>query len=232
MRIALCDDRAEDLRQLNYLIGARHFTTAFPSGETLLVSLEEFHERYDLYLLDIFMEGISGLELARQIRRLDADALICFISTSEEFYREAYDLYAFQYLIKPVSAQQIQELLERAENRIQLQRQQQIVLEPRGTSVVIPYHKLIFVTSRGHTLQFQCLNKTVYSIREKLSVVAQQLDPQIFFRCHQSYLVNLYLIERMDQDEFVCGEYRIPISRGYLSSARRLYHEVIFRNLK
>ena len=99
MQIALCDDQAEDLKQLTYLIGTQHFTTAFSSGEALLVSMEEFHERYDLYLLDIFMEGISGLELARQIRRLDPDALLCFVSTSDDFYREAYNLYIFQYLL-------------------------------------------------------------------------------------------------------------------------------------
>lgn len=106
------------------------------------------------------------------------------------------------------------------------------MLDSRGKSIVIPYHKLIFVTSRGHTLLFQCQNKVLYTIREKLSVIADQLDPHIFFRCHQSYLVNLYLIDSLDQDEFLCGEYHIPISRGYLSEARRLYHEVIFRNLK
>ena len=50
MQIALCDDQAEDLKQLTYLIGTQHFTTAFSSGEALLVSMEEFHERSgDLY---------------------------------------------------------------------------------------------------------------------------------------------------------------------------------------
>ena len=176
MQIALCDDQAEDLKQLTYLIGTQHFTTAFSSGEALLVSMEEFHERYDLYLLDIFMEGISGLELARQIRRLDPDALLCFVSTSDDFYREAYNLYIFQYLVKPISQTQIHDLLQRAQMQIQLQRQQQIVLETRGKSVVVPYHKLIFVTSRGHTLLFQCQNKVMYSIREKLSVFGDDYD--------------------------------------------------------
>ena len=66
------------------------------------------------------MEGISGLELARQIRRLDPDALLCFVSTSDDFYREAYNLYIFQYLVKPISQTQIHELLQRAQMQIQL----------------------------------------------------------------------------------------------------------------
>ena len=54
---------------------------------------------FDLFFLDIFMEGIIGIETAKRIRIINPNALLIFVSSSNDFYRESYDLYAFNYLI-------------------------------------------------------------------------------------------------------------------------------------
>lgn len=78
--------------------------------------MEEKNKQYDLYLLDIFMEeSMNGIELAEKLRRMQEEALICFVSTSDDFYREAYDLYAVQYLIKPVGEESVKKLLRKAQ---------------------------------------------------------------------------------------------------------------------
>lgn len=64
-------------------------------------------KRFDLYFLDIFMDGVSGIDTARQIRSNDYNALIVFASTSDDFYRESYDLFAFHYLIKPITSDKL-----------------------------------------------------------------------------------------------------------------------------
>ena len=75
MRIAVCDDCMEDALSLKKYLGWQ----------------------------EVFMEeSMNGIELAKELRRLQEEAVICFVSASDDFYREAYDLYAFQYLIKPV----------------------------------------------------------------------------------------------------------------------------------
>lgn len=102
MRIAVCDDCMEDALSLKkYLSGQE--VGIYSDTESLLADVENKRRRYDLYLLDIFLrESMNGIELAERLRRAQEEALICFISSSGDFYREAYDLYAFQYLIKPV----------------------------------------------------------------------------------------------------------------------------------
>ncbi len=102
MRIAVCDDCREDALLLKeYLAG--HEISVYADAESLLTDVEENNKQFDLYLLDIFMEeSMNGIELAKRLRRGQEEALLCFVSTSDDFYREAYDLYAVQYLIKPV----------------------------------------------------------------------------------------------------------------------------------
>lgn len=98
MRIAVCDDCAEDALFLERCL-AGHEVSVYFGADSLLADLHDKNTRYDLYLLDIFMENsMNGIELAEQLRRLQDEAVICFISTSDAFYREAYDLYAISLI--------------------------------------------------------------------------------------------------------------------------------------
>ena len=96
MRIAICDDNREDVLSLRKLLEG-HEVRIFSEAAGLLSDLKKGGIQYDLYLLDIFMgESMNGIELAEKLRSRQEDAIFCFISTSDNFYREAYDLYAVQ----------------------------------------------------------------------------------------------------------------------------------------
>lgn len=90
MHIAICEDNEKDARRLTQMIGIAHTFELYASGEKLLLDMEDLSKRFDLYLLDIFLEnGENGIRLAGSIRSIDAESLICFISTSDDFYRQA-----------------------------------------------------------------------------------------------------------------------------------------------
>ena len=94
MKIAVCDDCMKDALYLKGFLGG-HEVRVYSDACNLFADMEDKKERYDLYLLDIYMEGpIDGIELAKKIRIWQEEAAICFVSTSNDFYREAYDLYA------------------------------------------------------------------------------------------------------------------------------------------
>lgn len=94
MKIAICDDCREDAMRLKALLSENHDVVLYSNASQLLNSVRNQKEQYDLYLIDIYLDTISGLELAERLRNEEENAALCFISSSDAFYREAYDLYA------------------------------------------------------------------------------------------------------------------------------------------
>ena len=115
MRIAVCDDCMEDALHLRNILRGQE-VSIYSDARSLLADVEERNRRYDLYFLDIFMEeSMDGIGLAKKLRMGQEEAVICFVSTSDDFYREAYDLYAVQYLIKPIKEESVKELLQKVQ---------------------------------------------------------------------------------------------------------------------
>lgn len=229
MHIAICDDNRADAQRLMTLLAGAHTAACFPSAEALLLELDA-GKRFDLYLLDIFMAGMDGLELGRQLRALDEDALLCFVTTSADFYPESYRLYAFQYLVKPVAEADFAELLRRASARLERDRARRVTLVWRGRTQAVPYGRILFVTSRGHAVYVQCRDGRIEQGSGRLEELAEQLDGDVFVRCHQSYIVNLYNVDALDGDDFVCGGQRVPISRRYAGVKDR-YRALLFEEM-
>lgn len=230
MDIAICDDQKSDIAVLLQTLVHNHRISYYTSAEALLIDLEESKKHFDLYFLDIYMDGMDGITLARHIRALYEDALLCFISTSSDFYREAYDLYAFQYLIKPVTSEKLCELIQKAAQVLGRTKLQTIPVDIHGRIISVPYGDILFIYSQNHYLFYQCKNGVLYQSRGKLDALFEQLHPGTFCRCHQSYIVNLYNITELDGNEFICENYRVPISRRY-AGCREQYRITLFENL-
>lgn len=121
IHIAVCEDNAADLAHLRSLLCQTKILcdiTEYTSAEPLLLDLENRQKHFDLFLLDILLPGRNGVETARRIRWLDEKAVLIFLTVSEDFYREAFDLYAFHYLIKPIRPADLTEVLTKAAEQI------------------------------------------------------------------------------------------------------------------
>lgn len=231
MRIVVCDDCYEDALYLKSLLMG-HRIEIYTSADSLLADVDCSKLYYDLYLLDIYIGGsINGIELARRIRAQCETACICFISSSDAFYREAYDLYAVQYLLKPIQPEAVKQLLDRAEqNRIR-SKEKSLSFKWRGQAGSIPYGQILFISSREHTVFIQCRDGRVQECKGKINEFAQQLDREVFMRCHQSFLVNMYHVDNMDRNELTVSGYRIPISRRYYADVKERYREILFEEI-
>lgn len=121
MKIAICDDLQSARQELHAMVReylAQESMTAeileFSSGEALL---EVFSPGlFDLIFLDIYMDGITGIQTAHLIREKDPDCLIVFTTTSLEHGADAFDLEAFHYLVKPVDKTKLFSVLTRWKN--------------------------------------------------------------------------------------------------------------------
>lgn len=232
MRIAVCDDCPEDMRQIkNYLAG--HMVETYLRAAELLTDVEEKGIQFDLYLLDIYMEdSMSGLELAERLRSLDADAVFSFVSTSSDFYREAYDLYAVQYLLKPVRREDIARLLDRVSKSLVREREQSLFFKWNGEAGKIPYGKILYISSRGHILSIFCKDGMVQKCTGTLNELELKIGGDVFCRCHQSFLINLYHVECLSGKELVISGSRIPISRRYYEQVKGRYRDILFEGVE
>ena len=117
MKIAICDDDRQELTHIVSLLERYQQTnieklSIHPFSSSFELAVSARAERYDLYLLDIIMPGLDGMELAREIRSFDRAADLIFLTTSPEFAVESYTVKATNYLMKPVSEKQLSAALD------------------------------------------------------------------------------------------------------------------------
>ena len=148
MYIAACDDQIEELEKLTALLQAWQsdrrsdvrFQT-FRSGGQLLDAARA--ERFTLYLLDVLMPGMTGMDAAREIRSFDAAADIIFLTTSPGFAYESYGVRAAEYLLKPINAKLLYPVLDKLYLRDQ-KPQDGLTVKSNGMLVRLPFSQLSY----------------------------------------------------------------------------------------
>lgn len=232
MRIAICDDCMEDAESLKKCLEGNE-VSVYSGADSLLEDIENKRRQYDLYLLDIFMEeSMNGIELAKKLRKIQEEAVICFISTSDGFYREAYDLYAIQYLIKPVQEEALEKLLVKVQKNLTRDSEKKLIYSWWGKDGAIPYGKIRYISSRGHTLSISCTDGSIQESTGKLNDLEHQVCGEVFMRCHQSFIVNMYHVEGLSGADLIVAGERIPVSRRYYDGIRKRYREILFEEVE
>lgn len=232
MQIAVCDDCMEDVLSLKKFLEG-HEVSVYSDADSLLADIDNKRIQYDLYLMDIYMEeSMNGLELARRLRKVQEEALICFISTSDDFYREAYDLYAVQYLIKPVKEESLKNLLRKVQKILDREGEKKLIYSWWGKNGLIPYGKIRYISSRGHTLYIYCTNGKIQESTGKLNDLEHQVCDDILIRCHQSFIVNIYHVEGLNGTNLIVAGEEIPVSRRYYDKVRKRYREILFEEVE
>ena len=168
MYIAVCDDQIEELEKLTALLQAWQsdrrsdvrFQT-FRSGGQLLDAARA--ERFTLYLLDVLMPGMTGMDAAREIRSFDAAVDIIFLTTSPGFAYESYGVRAAEYLLKPINAKLLYPVLDKLYLRDQ-KPQDGLTVKSNGMLVRLPFSQLSYVEVNGKHLFFNMADGTVYEV--------------------------------------------------------------------
>lgn len=199
LQIALCEDQADERTNLAGLIRSGALpasVTVFESGEDFL---EEYRPgRFDLVFMDIYMDGLTGVETVRQIRRADSRLPVVFVTSSQEHALDAYRLEVAKYIEKPVTQKDVDEALLLAEEK--REQQSMAMVRLREKEYRLPVNRLILAEQKAHYLVLYYEGNRTEQVRGRLDELAPQLLTFPFFRCHKSYLVNLAHVIRMDRE--------------------------------
>ena len=230
LRLAICDDLPEEREALLALLEQAPIATVcaqFASSEELL---EAFRPGgFDLLLMDIYMDGMTGVEAVRKIREMDETIPIAFTTTSTEHNLESYRLSVLKYLEKPVRQKDINDLLR----LVKLQRDSipRLTIHQNGTVQKLPLSELLYLEQKGHHVMISRKDGSIVQLYGKLSDLLPQLEEQPFFCPHKSYCVNLAFVRGINEEyqsyELADGK-MVPISRSNRAKAKRAWEDFLF----
>lgn len=202
--IKVIQHHAEKLKNLNLL-------ASFNNAQEALAYLKE--HLVDLIFLDINMPHLSGLEL---LDRLHLKPQIIFTTAYSEFAVESYNYSAADYLLKPFEFDRFQLAVSRVEQRLESQKQMNafFFIKDGFKNIKVEFKHILFVKGSGNYLDIVTKTKT-HTTRMTFMEMVEKLPTSKFIRIHQSYLVNIEHIDKIENNQVCIASEQIPISNRY-----------------
>lgn len=181
----------------------------FPDGVSFLSAYQPI---YDLVLMDIDLPKVNGMETAAQLRRIDQNVALIFVTSLARYAVKGYEVDAMDFLVKPVSYTNFALKLQRAISRGRAASGTEVLINiPEGVYrtnfarikyVEVINHNLVYHTTEGN---FSCYGK--------LKDAEKLLDPKRFILCNRCYLVNLAFVRAVRGYILVVDQDELQISR-------------------
>lgn len=212
IKIAICDSEINDLNELKELIsgfvlnkGIVFEIDTFSSGGKF-ISLGIGMLQYSIIFLDINMDEVDGIMIAKKIREVNREAFIVFVTASVKYALEGYKVDAIRYLLK--GGKNFESSMDECINAILKKMNYTIVTKTfifNEGAKEIALERLLYIESRLHKLEFHVMEDKmeVYTIYDTLNNIEAALQDNDFIRIHQSYLVNLKYLMSVDRYQAV-----------------------------
>ena len=223
-KIAICDDSDADRQYVLNMVNAwaaqtSHVvhTDTFSSAENFLFHYSEEND-YDILLLDIEMEAMDGVTMAKQLRKSNDTVQIVFITGYSDYISEGYEVAALHYLMKPVKEEKLCSVLDRAAEK--LARNEKVLnLESGGGMVRVPVYQIRYADVFGNYVTIHASSDV--TVKMTLGELEKQLDER-FYRAGRSCVVNLTQISRVTRTEIKLSDgTAIPLPRGAYDGINR-----------
>ena len=165
--------------------------------------------RPEVVFLDVEMPGCSGIECAKKIADIDPKTIIIFATAHQQYMSDAFQVYAFDYLIKPFKVERVMQTLDRIKKlnkpnysdgidkiiKYEKGLDKLMIKNKEGISFVDTKEIILVQREESSTVIYTKTDSFVTSI--SLSEIEEKLDPTQFFRSHKSYIINLSLITKI-----------------------------------
>lgn len=235
MNIAVCEDNADDAGIIcgylqehldkNGFIGDIH---TFTSGEAMLAACSS-GLLFDAVFLDIYMGGMTGIETAQKMRDTDPGFALIYITSSDDYARQAYSLRACAYVSKPVQADEMNLAFAQC-REVFLKSARFIKILSERQSIRIPLVKILYVEVFNRDAVFH-LTTGIVKTALPLDEIEHELGSP-FLRCHRSYLINMNFVDRLcEQDILMKNGDAIPMRRRGRSEIRGTYGDFLTNRL-
>lgn len=233
--VAICDDNISELDELESILHLYQETHSdvefeihrFKNVDKMLDMVREKNYRPSLLILDIYMPQKLGTTAAKEFREVDSEAKIIFLTSSLEHALEAFRVNASQYLIKPVSEEELFPVLDKVFAELEEEKKKYLLFRTEGKIYRVELNKIIYCESQGKT---QCLHliegkkmqvrMTMTKLYEMFCLYAE------FVKVGISYIVNLRYVESLNaQYLYMTDGTNIHLPRGAYKPLREQYFQ-------
>jgi len=212
IKVAICDDEIKECEHVKGLLMKyvqKHLkyeaTVVCFLAPLELLSYVDKHGGFDIYLLDVYMQGIIGTDVAKELRQLGDKGEIIFLTSSRNHAIDAFEVDATQYLIKPYSENSFFSALDKILSR-QTEERRQIITLKTSDGIVRLFTRNIIFTETGrnnyqiiHTIQGDNLEVRMTS-SELFAILSQRSN---FVKCGASININLKFVRQIKKDFIV-----------------------------
>lgn len=211
LRVAICDDE-KILMEIEEIAG-RFFRlncidnkiTIYQSSENLQYDLQD-GVVYDLFLLDIEMPGIHGMELAKEICERIPSAKIIFITSHPEYAITAYEYSVFRYIQKTMLHEKLFLALEDYYKLYALEKKEYYMIEIKNYLEKIPYRSIFYILKEGKYSVLYLEGERTVSVRKPLKQVFEELGQEYFYFADRGCIINLANVVGMDTGKILFPE--------------------------
>lgn len=193
-----------DKKQLQYEIDEYH------SGDEFLIQFNKA-KRYHLIFLDIDMPGKNGMETAMFIREKDTQVLLVFVTYMVQYAVQGYAVSACEFIVKPIIEEQLYVKLEQIIPKIKL-RKNVLTIQNKAELIRIKVSDIYYIEVYGRKLIFHTIQGKIESYGS-LKKMQEELQYNDFVRCNKCYLVNLFYVNRIEDNIVSVGVDDLQISR-------------------
>ena len=229
LRIAICDDSREDRKRI------LDFVRDYYKTHDMDVQIDDFEsagkllfaeDTYDIYLLDVIMPDMTGIETAKKLLKKKEAPVIIFITSSLESAVDGYRVNASGFVLKPLVERDFEETLKRVMEQNFKSREASISIVHNRVPMELKLSRILYFENRLHRVYIVLKSGEVLSVHQKLNEIQEELKAQTYFiRCHQSYIVNLNHVEALENAGFVMtnGDL-VPVSRNFYKECKHVFY--------
>ena len=234
-KIAICDDEKK------YLDTSAAFLSEYATLRNIRFSAEQFDtpsdfldtldkgEHYDIYLLDVYMPGVTGVSVATELRRRNDESPIIFLTSSRDHAVEAFGVGATHYLLKPYTKDDFFAAMDKAVHSIGQDKPKTVLMKTANGYHNISVSKIVYCESSNHNQTICFVDEEPASVRISQAELWEKLSPfGQFYLCGKSFIINLEQIEKILSDtvEMTTGKC-LAVPRRAMASLKNAYMDYL-----
>ena len=234
-KVLICDDDrffAEAMkRDILEIMGEQSLQVeTFVLEEQLEFYAAEHLEEPMIVILDVKLKTSNGVNVAKNLQRINPDTQIIFMSGYDDYYLDVYEVEHIYFLKKPIKRHWLEQALCRAMQRLDQVKDANFHIPGKSGAERIPLTVILYFEKEKRKIHVDTMEKR-YSFYGRFEEIEEQLDER-FLRCHNSYIVNIARAQKLSDKKFFFENGRaIPISKFYYGQARNKFLEYLSDSL-
>ena len=213
----IVDDEQPALEEINFLLDSIPEVKVIGQGRNGIEAIQLVEElEPDLLFLDIEMPGLNGFKVVEHLASKDELPQVIFVTAYDQYAVQAFDVNAVDYVLKPIEKSRLEKAVQRAKKQLEsetgmrsqlknlmslmapaAQKKSKLLLKDKNRNLLIDSEEIVFASVSDSVVHLSTVELSGETNFRTLEELQANLDPEIFWRVHRSFLVNLNKIKEV-----------------------------------